>query len=106
MVKFLFSLYESDLRVGLPPRFGDSTVTENVIYFTGLVTSDRQVRVLLRDITGKACWDASALYYDPSVTCTEVVEPLPIPKLYVLIFSLSLYFQLNTYINMYSLGTE
>ncbi|CAK1552272.1 unnamed protein product [Leptosia nina] len=46
----------------------------------GLITSDRQVRVLLRDITGKACWDASALYYDPSVTSSEVIEPLPIPK--------------------------
>ncbi|XP_045527991.1 probable Rho GTPase-activating protein CG5521 isoform X1 [Pieris brassicae] len=46
----------------------------------GLVTSDRQVRVLLRDITGKSCWDASALYYDPSVTSAEVIEPLPLSK--------------------------
>ncbi|CAH0728447.1 unnamed protein product, partial [Brenthis ino] len=45
----------------------------------GLMTSDRQVRVLLRDICGKACWDASALYYDPSVNSSEPLEPLPLP---------------------------
>ncbi|XP_059053415.1 probable Rho GTPase-activating protein CG5521 [Achroia grisella] len=45
----------------------------------GLATSDRQVRVLLRDIAGKACWDASALYYDPSSSSTEPLEPLPLP---------------------------
>ncbi|KAG6460484.1 hypothetical protein O3G_MSEX012013 [Manduca sexta] len=45
----------------------------------GLSTSDRQVRVLLRDIAGKACWDASALYYDPSVGSLEPLEPLPLP---------------------------
>ncbi|XP_049877742.1 probable Rho GTPase-activating protein CG5521 [Pectinophora gossypiella] len=45
----------------------------------GLATSDRQVRVLLRDIAGKACWDASALYYDPSGTSGETLEPLPLP---------------------------
>ena len=45
----------------------------------GLMTSDRQVRVLLRDICGKACWDASALYYDPSVGSSEPLEPLPLP---------------------------
>ncbi|XP_059614307.1 probable Rho GTPase-activating protein CG5521 [Phlebotomus argentipes] len=31
----------------------------------GLVTADRQVRLLLRDINGKACWDASVLYREP-----------------------------------------
>ncbi|XP_076268274.1 putative Rho GTPase-activating protein CG5521 isoform X2 [Rhynchophorus ferrugineus] len=31
----------------------------------GLVTADKQVRVLLRDISGKACWDASILYRLP-----------------------------------------
>ncbi|CAH2250917.1 jg10252 [Pararge aegeria aegeria] len=46
----------------------------------GLMTSDRQVRVLLRDICGKACWDASALYYDPSVASSEALELLPLPK--------------------------
>ncbi|XP_045502875.1 probable Rho GTPase-activating protein CG5521 isoform X2 [Colias croceus] len=45
----------------------------------GLITSDRQVRVLLRDITGKACWDASALYYDPAVVAADVLESLPLP---------------------------
>ncbi|XP_022817370.1 probable Rho GTPase-activating protein CG5521 isoform X1 [Spodoptera litura] len=45
----------------------------------GLMTSDKQARVLLRDIAGKACWDASALYYDPSVTSTETIEPLELP---------------------------
>ncbi|KAM3962462.1 LOW QUALITY PROTEIN: putative Rho GTPase-activating protein CG5521 [Aphomia sociella] len=45
----------------------------------GLATSDRQVRVLLRDIAGKACWDASALYYDPSSSAVEPLEPLPLP---------------------------
>lgn len=31
----------------------------------GLVTADKQVRVLLRDLSGKACWDASILYCTP-----------------------------------------
>ncbi|XP_036213728.2 probable Rho GTPase-activating protein CG5521 isoform X1 [Bactrocera oleae] len=31
----------------------------------GLITADRQVRVLLRDLNGKACWDASILYSEP-----------------------------------------
>lgn len=43
------------------------------------MTSDRQVRVLLRDIAGKACWDASALCYDPSIASTEKIEPLELP---------------------------
>lgn len=33
----------------------------------GLVTATRQVRVLLRDINGKACWDVSILYKEPSI---------------------------------------
>lgn len=33
----------------------------------GLVTADRQVRVLLRDLNGKACWDASILYREPKL---------------------------------------
>lgn len=31
----------------------------------GLSTADKQVRVLLRDLSGKACWDASILYKTP-----------------------------------------
>ncbi|XP_013192086.2 probable Rho GTPase-activating protein CG5521 isoform X1 [Amyelois transitella] len=46
----------------------------------GLTTSERQVRVLLRDIAGKACWDASALHYDPTNSCEEPLEPLPLPE--------------------------
>lgn len=46
----------------------------------GLTTSDRQVRVLLRDIAGKACWDASALYYDPTVGSLEPPALLPLPE--------------------------
>lgn len=56
----------------------------NVSFWPGLATSDRQVRVLLRDIAGKACWDASALYYDPSVAADEPPASLPLPERYVL----------------------
>uniref|UniRef100_A0AAG5CY21 Rap-GAP domain-containing protein n=1 Tax=Anopheles atroparvus TaxID=41427 RepID=A0AAG5CY21_ANOAO len=31
----------------------------------GLLTANRQVRLLLRDLNGKACWDASILYKEP-----------------------------------------
>lgn len=31
----------------------------------GLVTAPSQVRVILRDLAGKACWDASILYCTP-----------------------------------------
>lgn len=31
----------------------------------GLVTASKQVRVLLRDLNGKACWDVSVLYMEP-----------------------------------------
>ncbi|XP_058130699.1 probable Rho GTPase-activating protein CG5521 isoform X3 [Anopheles coustani] len=37
----------------------------------GLLTANRQVRLLLRDLNGKACWDASILYKEPST------PPLP-----------------------------
>uniref|UniRef100_A0A182QFZ2 Rap-GAP domain-containing protein n=1 Tax=Anopheles farauti TaxID=69004 RepID=A0A182QFZ2_9DIPT len=33
----------------------------------GLLTANRQVRLLLRDLNGKACWDASILYQEPSL---------------------------------------
>lgn len=33
----------------------------------GLTTADKQVRVLLRDQSGKSCWDASILYRPPMV---------------------------------------
>lgn len=38
----------------------------------GLSTADKQVRVLLRDLSGKACWDASILYRTPETTRIEV----------------------------------
>ncbi|ALC45606.1 CG5521 [Drosophila busckii] len=31
----------------------------------GLITAEKQVRVLMRDLNGKACWDASILYSEP-----------------------------------------
>ncbi|KAG7298073.1 hypothetical protein JYU34_018843 [Plutella xylostella] len=43
----------------------------------GLSTSDRQVRVILRDLAGKWCWDASALHYDPAPAAR--LDPLPLP---------------------------
>lgn len=33
----------------------------------GLITAERQVRVLLRDLNGKACWDVSILYREPKI---------------------------------------
>lgn len=38
----------------------------------GLVTAEKQVRVLLRDLNGKACWDASILYSEPKRECPKV----------------------------------
>lgn len=38
----------------------------------GLVTADKQVRVLLRDLNGKACWDASILYREPKIQITNI----------------------------------
>ncbi|CAB3248898.1 unnamed protein product [Arctia plantaginis] len=69
-------------------RFSDSTLASLIelpaldmpaATTPGLMTSDRQVRVLLRDIAGKACWDASALCYDPSIASSEKIEPLELP---------------------------
>lgn len=38
----------------------------------GLVTPDRQVRILLRDLNGKSCWDACILYREPKAAAKEV----------------------------------
>lgn len=38
----------------------------------GLVTADRQVRIILRDLNGKACWDASILYREPKIKVTSI----------------------------------
>lgn len=55
----------------------------------GLVTASKQVRVLLRDLNGKACWDVSVLYMEPvhekrehfkdathSISCDKMVSHL------------------------------
>lgn len=34
----------------------------------GLVTANKQVRLLVRDLNGKACWDASILYREPRLS--------------------------------------
>ncbi|CRL05977.1 CLUMA_CG018909, isoform A [Clunio marinus] len=33
----------------------------------GLITANRQVRLLLRDLNGKSCWDASIIYCEPKI---------------------------------------
>lgn len=33
----------------------------------GLVTANRQVRLLLRDLNGKSCWDCSVIYCEPKI---------------------------------------
>lgn len=33
----------------------------------GLVTANKQVRLLLRDLNGKSCWDASIIYCEPKI---------------------------------------
>lgn len=38
----------------------------------GLVTPDRQVRLLLRDLNGKSCWDACILYREPKIQIKEI----------------------------------
>lgn len=38
----------------------------------GLVTANKQVRLLLRDINGKACWDTSILYREPKLSKESV----------------------------------
>ncbi|XP_015037032.2 probable Rho GTPase-activating protein CG5521 isoform X1 [Drosophila pseudoobscura] len=47
----------------------------------GLVTAEKQVRVLMRDLNGKACWDASILYSEPRKT-EEPTSQRPTPKLH------------------------
>lgn len=37
----------------------------------GLITANKQVRMILRDLNGKSCWDASIIYCEPK-TYTEV----------------------------------
>jgi hypothetical protein len=34
----------------------------------GLITANRQVRVILRDLNGKSCWDASIIYCEPRIS--------------------------------------
>lgn len=40
----------------------------------GLSTADKQVRVLLRDLSGKACWDASILYKTPETLAKDISD--------------------------------
>lgn len=37
----------------------------------GLITAERQVRVLLRDLNGKSCWDVSILYREPKLSLDD-----------------------------------
>ncbi|KAI8046852.1 probable Rho GTPase-activating protein CG5521 isoform X1 [Drosophila gunungcola] len=46
----------------------------------GLVTAEKQVRVLMRDLNGKACWDASILYSEPRKA--EEATPRTTPKIH------------------------
>lgn len=39
----------------------------------GLITAEKQVRVLLRDLNGKACWDASILYSEPKKSLKNLI---------------------------------
>lgn len=41
----------------------------------GLVTAAKQVRVLLRDLSGKACWDVSILYREPAGAAATEFRP-------------------------------
>lgn len=34
----------------------------------GLITANKQVRLLLRDLNGKSCWDASIIYCEPKIS--------------------------------------
>lgn len=45
----------------------------------GLSTADKQVRVLLRDLSGKSCWDASILYKTPESVPVEENETQLVP---------------------------
>ena len=40
----------------------------------GLSTSDKQVRVLLRDLSGKTSWDASILYRTPNLQPNDFIN--------------------------------
>ncbi|XP_055594870.1 probable Rho GTPase-activating protein CG5521 isoform X2 [Uranotaenia lowii] len=40
----------------------------------GLMTAHRQVRLLLRDLNGKACWDASILYKEPIINGEDSIR--------------------------------
>lgn len=46
----------------------------------GLATADKQVRVLLRDLSGKACWDASILYCTPEMCPCRVEKEVKVSK--------------------------
>lgn len=37
----------------------------------GLITANRQVRLLLRDLNGKSCWDASIIYCEPRIQADD-----------------------------------
>lgn len=37
----------------------------------GLITANKQVRMILRDLNGKSCWDASIIYCEPKTNNTE-----------------------------------
>lgn len=45
----------------------------------GLSTADKQVRVLLRDLSGKSCWDASILYKTPDTVNPKQSQPNFLP---------------------------
>ena len=36
------------------------------------MTANRQVRLLLRDLNGKSCWDASIIYREPKPSADEI----------------------------------
>ncbi len=40
----------------------------------GLVTANRQVRLILRDLNGKYCWDASIIYREPKLPPAQAAE--------------------------------
>jgi hypothetical protein len=40
----------------------------------GFVTANRQVRILLRDLNGKSCWDAAILYMEPKAAGQDATD--------------------------------
>lgn len=40
----------------------------------GLITANKQVRLLLRDLNGKSCWDASIIYCEPKLLVNDKSE--------------------------------